>query len=294
MSQLQINSKQELDLFDNEIIPVYQITSTGEKVVDGRKLHDYLEVDTRFRTWVKRRIKEYGFEDGLDFSTILSESGGGRPSKEYIFTLDTGKELGMVEKTKKGSKIRKYFIELEKEARGLTQEPKDDLALVENLNKQVGHIVTYIRKQDQEIKEVKNEVQRLGNKVDVEKSHEDVTASEIARRIGVTTVNNTAHNQLIGAIAKKLGMKNNYKHRYQDGDVKILPRAEGGFQVYYKPDAAQKIYEWFNEHKDAIYYEKYYSRGGKYGNKGDLKEKGYTVRGVNYKVWSAKESKQAS
>ena len=31
MSQLQISNKQELDLFDDEIIPVYQITSTGEK-----------------------------------------------------------------------------------------------------------------------------------------------------------------------------------------------------------------------------------------------------------------------
>ena len=116
MPDIQISNKSDLELFENEIIPVYQITDSGEKVVDGRKLHDYLKVTTRFRTWVKRRIEEYGFQEGADFSTYLSESNGGRPSKEYVFNLDAGKELGMVEKNEEGRRIRNYFIEIDKKA----------------------------------------------------------------------------------------------------------------------------------------------------------------------------------
>lgn len=121
---LLIDTVDELELYDNEIIPIYQVTDTGEKVVDGRELHEYLGVVTPFRKWVKRRIKDYGFEEGLDFSPFLSESNGGRPSKEYVFTLDAGKELGMVEKNNEGKRIRRYFIEIEKRARGLSEKDK--------------------------------------------------------------------------------------------------------------------------------------------------------------------------
>ena len=117
MANIKIKSKNSLELFEDEIIPVYQVTSTGEKVVDGRKLHDYLNVGSHFKDWVKRRIEEYGFQEEIDFCSYLSESGGGRPSKEYIFTLDAGKELGMVEKNEEGRKIRNYFIKIDKRAR---------------------------------------------------------------------------------------------------------------------------------------------------------------------------------
>ena len=61
------------------------------------------------------------FEEELDFSTFLGESKGGRPPKEYLLTIDMGKELGMVERNEQGKKIRKYFIELEKSFKELSQ-----------------------------------------------------------------------------------------------------------------------------------------------------------------------------
>jgi len=69
----------DLKVLENKLIPVY-ITDEGEKVLNARELHDYLDVDTPFRKWVKRRINNYSFEEGLDFSTFLSESTGGRPN----------------------------------------------------------------------------------------------------------------------------------------------------------------------------------------------------------------------
>ena len=57
---------------------------------------------------------EYGFEEGIDFTPFLAESTGGRPSIDYALTLDTAKEISMLQRTDKGKLARKYFIECEK------------------------------------------------------------------------------------------------------------------------------------------------------------------------------------
>lgn len=99
-----------------ELIPVNQ-TKIGDDIVqsvNARDLHAFLEVKTEFKDWIARRIKEYGFIENKDFCSFLSESTGGRPSKEYAITLDMAKELSMVERNKKGKEARQYFIAVEK------------------------------------------------------------------------------------------------------------------------------------------------------------------------------------
>lgn len=103
-----------MKLIVNELIPVYE-TDQSEKVVFGRELHQFLEVETRFNDWVERRTEKYGFIEGEDFSSIMSKTPtGGRPSTDYIFKLDVAKEIAMVENNEQGRKVRKYFIEIEK------------------------------------------------------------------------------------------------------------------------------------------------------------------------------------
>jgi len=84
---------------------------------NARDLHEFLEVQTQFKDWIARRIEEYDFEEGKDFCSILSESTGGRPAKEYALSLDMAKELSMVERTEKGKQARQYFIECERQAK---------------------------------------------------------------------------------------------------------------------------------------------------------------------------------
>ena len=82
--------------------------------VSARELHDFLEVKTQFKDWFPRMC-EYGFTEGEDFSSFLSESTGGRPSHDAQLTIDMAKEICMLQRNEKGKLARKYFIQLEKD-----------------------------------------------------------------------------------------------------------------------------------------------------------------------------------
>lgn len=109
-----------LQVIANEMLPVLE-NEQGEKFVDARMLHEKLLVNTRFNDWIYRMIGNYGYENGLDFYSTLSKTNG-RPSTNYFLTLDTAKELAMVQNNEMGRAIRKYFIEVEKQARKLATE----------------------------------------------------------------------------------------------------------------------------------------------------------------------------
>lgn len=83
-------------------------------VVSARELHDFLEVETPFNKWFPRMC-EYGFTEGQDFWTFLSESTGGRPAQEAALTIDMAKEICMIQRSEKGKQARQYFIQLEKD-----------------------------------------------------------------------------------------------------------------------------------------------------------------------------------
>lgn len=77
--------------------------------------------------WIKERIYEFGFEQNKDYFIEKSqnwEAGvnqgvwrGGQNKLEYSLTVDMAKELAMLERNEVGKRIRRYFIEVEKEAR---------------------------------------------------------------------------------------------------------------------------------------------------------------------------------
>jgi anti-repressor protein len=95
----------------NNLIPINY--DNDRQTVDGRSLHEFLEVDSNYTTWFKR-MTEYGFIDGTDFIPFVEESTGGRPSDNHQLTIEMAKELCMIQRTEKGKQARQYFIELEK------------------------------------------------------------------------------------------------------------------------------------------------------------------------------------
>jgi anti-repressor protein len=107
---------------NNQLIPVFNGSIADESCLtcNARDLHKFLGVGKRFASWIKERIAEYEFLENHDY-VIISQNrekiGRGRPTTDYHLTLDTAKELAMVERNDKGRQVRRYFIDCEKQLR---------------------------------------------------------------------------------------------------------------------------------------------------------------------------------
>ncbi|PGL47768.1 antA/AntB antirepressor family protein [Bacillus thuringiensis] len=123
----------QLKVIANEMLPVYQ-NDNGEKFVNARELHNQLMSKQKFADWIKKRIENYGFAENEDFFISLGKSTGGRPTTDFILTMDTAKEISMVENNEMGRAIRKYFIEVEKRFR--QQQAKSPAELIYMLAQQ--------------------------------------------------------------------------------------------------------------------------------------------------------------
>ncbi|EJR8415139.1 antA/AntB antirepressor family protein [Escherichia coli] len=110
----------------SQLIPVFNGTIDNEIALlcNARDLHAFLGVKKVFAAWITNRISEYEFIENQDY-ILLSNLGkqtsgrGGHNRKDYHLTLDTAKELAMVERNEKGRQIRRYFIECEKKLRSM-------------------------------------------------------------------------------------------------------------------------------------------------------------------------------
>lgn len=124
----------------------------------GRDLHGILEVNTAYKDWFPRMC-EYGFVEGTDFSSFLSESTGGRPSVDHQLTINMAKEICMIQRTPKGKECRQYFLEIERKwnspeaimARAL-QYASQQLAIVRHQNELLESAIAV---QNQQITEMK-------------------------------------------------------------------------------------------------------------------------------------------
>lgn len=64
--------------------------SNERPTVDGRVLHQALNIGTPYDKWFPRMC-DYGLVEDKDFSTFLSESTGGRPATNHQLTIDMAK-----------------------------------------------------------------------------------------------------------------------------------------------------------------------------------------------------------
>ena len=87
----------------NELIKV-ESRNLGEDVVqtvNARELHGFLGSKQQFADWIKGRIEQYGFVDGVDF-TVHKFMNGRATQIDYYVSIDMAKELSMVERNEKG------------------------------------------------------------------------------------------------------------------------------------------------------------------------------------------------
>ena len=104
----------------NELIKI-TTNEVGEPTVLGRELHEFLGVTTRYNDWFPRMV-EYGFTEGKDFNLLKNEQvrfeGNREVTRElidHLLTIDTAKEICMIQRTEVGKQARQYFIQVEKD-----------------------------------------------------------------------------------------------------------------------------------------------------------------------------------
>lgn len=104
----------------NALIPVFagNIAGAAVQLCDARTLHTFLQVKRDFTTWIKARIRKFGFVANEDY--LLTKSGEQLPSgtkyvHDYRLTVGMAKELSMVENNEQGQAARRYFIACEKQ-----------------------------------------------------------------------------------------------------------------------------------------------------------------------------------
>ena len=85
---------------------------TEQPTVSARDLHEKLNIRTAFKDWFPRMC-EYGFEEGKDFCSKMSEtsSKGGRPSKDADISIDMAKQICMIQRS---TEEQKFFGSMDK------------------------------------------------------------------------------------------------------------------------------------------------------------------------------------
>ena len=107
-----------------EIIPQIETEATPAPIkineesgtVSARELHEALGVESNFTTWFNRML-EYGFDENeyeKCFPKMESGTNGGQNMVDYNISIDMAKEICMIQRSEIGTKIRRYFISIEK------------------------------------------------------------------------------------------------------------------------------------------------------------------------------------
>ena len=272
------------------IVPIYE-NETKVRLINARELHDILGSKRDFTNWIKDRINKYKFIKNEDFVITFTKIGERKNviRHDYYLTIDTSKEICMIENTSIGRKIRKYFIEVENRYRNILNSTNNTNSLIEIMQNAINYMrENNIRVDNLEIglNEVKEDVKTLKSKLDIKIEKDYCLASDIAEQLKLYSENKIPHSNLIGAIARQLGYKISYKHYYEDDYIAIIKDITKNeyWQVYYKPKSVKEIIDWFSKNKKDIYYEIQYVKNTKKGKKGETKEKGYKIKEICYKV----------
>lgn len=192
----------------NELIPVRQ--ENGRQLVSARDLYYYLGAKAKFVDFSKRMF-EYGFVENQDFVLVSQKRETNNPKNpftieiDYALTIDTAKEIAMIQRTEKGKQARQYFIECEKRLLQPTQ-PQDELQIIMQGYKA---LMNKVEAQQEDITRKAAQIKDLAPAAsyakEVLQSKSDWTITTIASELGMT-------NQRLNKELYKKGIQ------YKDGD----------------------------------------------------------------------------
>lgn len=93
-----------------------EVSGATVQTCNARDLWQFVESKKQFADWIKDRIERYRLVEDEDF-TVHKFVNGRATVIDYHLTIDTAKELAMVENNDKGREVRRYFIACERKAK---------------------------------------------------------------------------------------------------------------------------------------------------------------------------------
>ena len=186
----------------------------GKRAVSARELHRFLEVTERFSNWFERQL-QYGFIEGVDyqgcevFNTLANQT-----LTDYALTIDTAKEISMLQRTEKGKQARRYFIECEK----LAQNPVSNLSKIDLAQMVIESEREKERLQIQnqlQSEEVQKQAPKVAYYEEVLQSQSTYNTNQIAKELGTSAITLNKKLRDLGVQYKQGGTWLLY-HKYQN------------------------------------------------------------------------------
>ena len=87
----------------------------GKKVVSARELHAFLGNTDNVNTWFKRQAERAMLVENEDFTSVAFLQPSGQNAIDYAISINSAKEIAMLNGGDKGKQARLYFIECEKQ-----------------------------------------------------------------------------------------------------------------------------------------------------------------------------------
>ncbi len=117
-----VNSENNLNVYKTE---------KGAQVVSAKELYEALSLNkTAYKRWCEKNIEHNEFfykSRDWEVFDIMSNTSGGRPTKDYILKLEFAKHLAMMCRSEKGKLYRDYFLKMEEIAHKAVQQPKFEI-----------------------------------------------------------------------------------------------------------------------------------------------------------------------
>ena len=159
----------------------------GKKVVSARELHAFLENTDNVNTWFNRQADRAMLVENEDFVRVAILQPSGQTANDYAISLNSAKELAMLNGGEKGKQARLYFIECEKQS----QKPMSQIEILVQS-------VRLLEEQSKRIDSVEAKILELQNKPQINAPIEHFSIMGYCRNI---------HKQISIEEAKTYGAK---------------------------------------------------------------------------------------
>jgi len=209
--------------------------------VSARDLHAFFSIKTEFSKWINRML-DYGFEEGTDYEQVIvkndGNSRGGRSTlTDYAITIDTAKEISMLQRSEKGKQARQYFIECEKVAKQSVQinpsslSRMDILQMAIDAEKENQRLLQVVEVQEKKL-ETKSAKEAFTDHLTDEELY-TIQPTAIAGRLGLRSANELNKLLIELGIIRRLDPDYNMTSRYYDKKYgkRVVVKEIGGRKI---------------------------------------------------------------